>query len=102
MLDREFKGDYKKVGACTLDKIQTADYAISPNVNYVPVPSEGYIEIQVTATGGYTGTIYGAIVRLEQIDSSSFRGIVKAAYTGDGDVAIKALTDCVESYKENK
>lgn len=96
MLARSYQGDYQAAAACTLDGIQTGDYTISPNVNYVPVPSEGYVEIQTTATSGMTGTIYGAITRFEELSDTKFRVIVKAAYTGDGDVAIRALTNCVD------
>ena len=96
LLDRTYKGDYEAVAACTLNGIQTSYSFIAPNVLYVPVLSQRYIEIQTTATSGFTGTIFGAVTRLEDIDGSSFRAVVRATYTADGDVAIEALTNCVE------
>ena len=96
MLDRIYNGYYQAVAACTFNGIQTIDYVISPNIQFVPVPSQGYVEIQTTASGAYTGTIFGAITRLEDIDGLSFRVIVRATYVSSGNDAIKAITDCIE------
>lgn len=94
LLDRTYTGNYETVAACTFSGIQAADYAIQPQVQFIPVPSAGYVEVQITATSGFTGTIYAAIARFEDIDGATFQATVRAAYTGDGDVAIAALTDC--------
>lgn len=93
LLDRVFHGNYELAAACTFDSIQRS-YSLSPSVQYIPVPAAGYIEIQVTATSGFTGTIYGAIARFEDRGDAQYRATVRAAYTGDGDVAVAAIAAC--------
>ena len=96
LLDRIFEGNYELAAACAFDRIQRA-YTLSPAVQYIPVPAGRYVEIQITASSAFTGTIYGAIARLEDISGTSYRATVRAAYTADGDVAVAAITGCAGS-----
>ncbi|MEO0438992.1 MAG: hypothetical protein AAF098_19070 [Pseudomonadota bacterium] len=58
------------------------------------MPSRKKAEVQVTASSGYTGTIYGAIVLFEESKAGHFVATVRAPYKADGDEAIKALLRC--------
>ena len=92
MLDQVFQGDFRAVGPCVVSAIQTADYTISPNVSFIPSPT--WSEIQTTASSAYTGTIYGQITRLTDIDGKSFRAVVRSVLKGDGEVAVNAVRGC--------
>lgn len=92
MLDREFSGDYRSIGACVHNEIQLADYTISPSVQFIPGPD--YVEIQTTATSALTGTVFGQITKLEKLDDTRFRAVVRAPFTADGDIAISAINKC--------
>ena len=98
ILDEVYEGDYQAAAACTLDRIQTADYKFaSGTVQYVPVPTLGYVEIQTTGdAGGLFGQIYPQITRFEDIDGSEFRVIVRAGIMEFGIAAVDAVRKCVE------
>lgn len=95
LLDRVFPGDFLAAAACTHNAIQSADYAIQPQVTMIP--SRSWAEVQTTATTSWTGTIFGQVSRFEDIDGKSYRVTVRAPYTADGDVAVAAIRKCAES-----
>lgn len=96
MLDQSYKGDYQEAAACTLHELQTVKRFLSPNFQYIPVPSLGYVEIHATVSDGFTGTLMAFAVRFEDIDGSLFRVSVRAASKGEGNEAIDALRKCAD------
>ena len=94
MLDQSYKGNYQEVAACTLHELQTLKRLLSPNFQYIPVPSLGYVEIQGTVSSAYTGAMMASVVRFEDIGGSMFRASVRAAHSFDGNEAIDALKKC--------
>ena len=94
MLDQSYKGNYQEVAACTLHELQILKRLISPNFQYIPVPSLGYVEIQGTVSSAYTGAMMASVVRFEDIDGSLFRASVRASNRFDGNEAINALKKC--------
>ena len=94
MLDQSYEGNYQEVAACTLHELQTLKRLLSPNFQYIPVPTLGYVEIQGTVSSAYTGAMMASVVRFEDIDGSMFRASVRAAHRFDGNEAIDALRKC--------
>ena len=93
LLDRTYDGNYRAAAACTLVGLQSADLFF-PRVRYAPNHDEGYAEIQTTVSSFHGPAAYGAIVRLEQETDASFRVIVRAAYTAEGDIVIEEVVRC--------
>ena len=94
MLDQSYQGNYQEVAACTLHELQILKRFVSPNFQYIPFPSLGYVEIQGTVSSGYTGAMIASVVRFEDIDGSLFRASVRAVGKVDGNEAIDALRKC--------
>ncbi len=96
MLDQPYKGNYQEAAACTLHELQTLKQFLSPNFQYFPFPSLGYIDIHATVYDAYTGPLMAFAIRFEDIDGSLFRASVRAASKGEGNEAIDALNKCAD------
>lgn len=92
ILDRLYPGDYLEAATCTHHGIQTADYTIHPDVDFIP--GRGWAEVQTSATGAFTGKAYAQVSRFEDLGNGTFRVITRAPWRADGAVAIEAIKNC--------
>ena len=95
MLDSIHFGSYEGAAICTFRDLQNTTTWPPYNYHYIPIPTQGYTEIQVTASDAFTGTIYASIIKFEHQPNDQYRVIVKAGFKADGLDAIQSVKRCV-------
>ncbi|GMG83780.1 hypothetical protein LNKW23_29940 [Paralimibaculum aggregatum] len=100
MFDRVMAGRYGDAAACTVIEIRRSDDSIQPQVQMIELPAEQRAEVQITATSGLTGTIFGAIAYFSAEAEDRHRAVVRAPMRGDGQHAVAAVERCAARLAE--
>ena len=95
MIDEVHRGDYEVAAGCVYNALmaRVSGHLIAHDIRHVRV-GKREIEVQQAASSGYTGTIYGAVVRLSPIDDDRYRVSVQATYDINGRWGIDAVRQC--------
>lgn len=86
-------GSYADAAACTAVEIQRGDYSLQPEVQVINFPTDQRAEVQITASSGLTGTLFGGIVYFEAHEEGH-RVSVRSPLGGDRKEAIAAVKRC--------
>ena len=85
-LDNIYFGSYEEAAFCTFRDLQNTTSWPALDYQYLPFPTQGYTEIQATASSAYTGTLpsqqFAARPQVEKCSAERPQPIIGSVFSG--------------------